>query len=90
MQGTFLCFCYCLLTFFFSSKLTFSKASFRKTTKVSNFLDPDQDQHSVGPDLSPNCFLRLSANYISRDKQGRVKELLVAKSASKIFNLGGM
>ena len=88
MQGTFLCFCYCLLIFF--SKLTFSKASLRKTTKVSNSLDPDQDQHSVGPDLGPNCFLRLSADYISRDKQGRVKELLVAISANKIFNLGGM
>ena len=85
MQGTFLCFCYRLLTLF--SKLTFSKASFRKTTKMSNSLDPDQDRLSVGPDLGPNCFLRLSADYISCDKQGGVKELLVAISASKILIL---
>ena len=29
---------------------------------MSNGLDPDQDQHSVGPDLSPNCLQRLSAD----------------------------
>ena len=29
---------------------------------MSNSLDPDQDQHSVGPDLSPNCLQRLVAN----------------------------
>ena len=26
---------------------------------MSNGLDPDQDQHSVGPDLGPNCLQRL-------------------------------
>ena len=26
---------------------------------VSNGLDPDQDQHSVHPDLGPNCLKRL-------------------------------
>ena len=25
-------------------------------------LDPDQDRHSVGPDLDPNCLLKLSAD----------------------------
>ena len=25
-------------------------------------LDPDQDGHSVGPDLDPNCLQRLSAD----------------------------
>ena len=30
-------------------------------TRVSNGLDPDQDWHSVGPDLSPNCLHRISA-----------------------------
>ena len=30
--------------------------------RVSNSLDPDQDQHIVGPDLDPNCLLRLSAD----------------------------
>ena len=29
---------------------------------VSNSLDPDQAQHFVGPDLSPNCLQRLSAD----------------------------
>ena len=33
------------------SKLAFSKNSFRNTSRVSNSLDPDQDGHSVGPDL---------------------------------------
>ena len=28
---------------------------------MSNGLDPDQDRHSVGPDLGPNCLQRLSA-----------------------------
>ena len=32
------------------------------TIRVSNGLDPDQDQHSVGPDLGPNCLQRLSAD----------------------------
>ena len=50
------------------SKLTFSKNSFRKTTRVSKGLDPDQERHSVCPDhdrqnisfdLGPNCLQRL-------------------------------
>ena len=27
---------------------------------MSNSFDPDQDRHSVGPDLGPNCLQRLS------------------------------
>ena len=27
---------------------------------MSNSLDPDQDRHSVGPDLGPSCLQRLS------------------------------
>ena len=42
-------------------KLTF-KTSFRNTMGVSNSLDPDQNQHSVDPDLGPNCLQRLSAD----------------------------
>ena len=34
----------------------------RKNTSVSNGLDPDQDGHSVGLDLGPNCLQRLSAD----------------------------
>ena len=36
------------------------------TKTVSNGLDPDQDQHSVGPDLGPTCLQMLSAD----DKSG--------------------
>ena len=49
------------------SKITFSKKkiikkSFRYTIRVSNGLDRDQDQCSVGPDLDLNCLQRLSAD----------------------------
>ena len=47
---------------FVSSKLTFSKNSYRNTIRVSNSLSPDQAQHFVGPDLDPNCLQRLSAD----------------------------
>ena len=39
--------------------ITFSKSSFRNPTSVSNWLDPDQDLYSVGPDLGHNCLQRL-------------------------------
>ena len=29
---------------------------------MSNRLDPDQARHSVGSDLGPNCWQRLSAD----------------------------
>ena len=29
---------------------------------MSNGLDPDQDAHSVSPDLDPNCLQRFSAD----------------------------
>ena len=29
---------------------------------MSNSLNPDQDQNSVGPGLAPNCLQRLSAD----------------------------
>ena len=41
--------------------LTFQKKSFRNTIRVTNSLDADQDQRSVGTDLAPNCWQRLSA-----------------------------
>ena len=47
-------------------KTNFSKNSFRNTIRVSNSLDPDQDQRSVGPDLGPNYLQRLSAEGKSR------------------------
>ena len=48
------------------SKLTFSKNTFRNTTRVSNGFEPDQDQRYVGPDLDPNCLQRLSAVIASK------------------------
>ena len=44
-----------------SFRITFSKKKFRNTIKVSK-----QYQHSVGPDLGPNCLQRLSADDKSR------------------------
>ena len=44
---------------------------------MSNSLDPDQERHSLVPDLSPNCLQRLSAD----DKlQLAGKELLCIKT----------
>ena len=51
MLGNSSCFWCCLLTFF---KINFSENSFSKTIRVSKGLDPEQDQHFVGPDLGPN------------------------------------
>ena len=41
--------------FFF--EINFFKNSFRNTVTLSNYLDPDQDRFSIGPDLGPNCLL---------------------------------
>ena len=38
-----------------------SDVLFQNTIRMSNGLDTDQDRHSVGPDLGPNCLRRLSA-----------------------------
>ena len=42
---------------------------------MSNSLDPDQDQHSVGPNLGPNCLQRLSAYNKNAPSKQRVKPL---------------
>ena len=62
---------------FFFSKFTFFKNffqehyQFRNTIGVPNNLEPDQDRHSVGPDLDPNCLQRfLSAD----DKVAAIKQ----------------
>ena len=39
----------------FFSKFDFYEKSFMNNIRMSNGLDPDQDQHSVGPDLGANC-----------------------------------
>ena len=38
---------------------------------MSNGLDPDQDGHSVGPDVGPNCLQRFPAD----DQQGKSKRV---------------
>ena len=57
-----------LLSADFFSKSTFCKNSFRNTIRVSNFLDPDQARHFVGPDLGPKCLHELSADDTSRQR----------------------
>ena len=59
MLGNFSCFFVIRWLF---SKSTFSKNSFRDIIRVSNSLDPDQDRHSVGPGLGPNCLERFVAD----------------------------
>ena len=67
MLGNFFMLFCCLLTFI---KINFLKNSLRNTVKVSNGLNPDQDQHFVGPDLGPICLQRLSAE----EKVDAIKE----------------
>ena len=38
--------------------------------RLSNCLDPGQEQHSVGPDLGPNCLQRLSEDDKNHGYQG--------------------
>ena len=40
---------------------------------MSNGLDPDQDRHSVSPDLGPKCLQRLSADNKVTTSKERVK-----------------
>ena len=61
-----LCSCFCCHLLIFFSTLAFSKNSFRNTIGVSNSLDPDQDQQSVGPDLGTNCLIRLSVEFCGK------------------------
>ena len=51
----------CLFLLIFTKNERFQKQSFRDTIRVSNSLDPDQDQQIVGSGFGPNCLQRLSA-----------------------------
>ena len=58
--------CWVIFHVFLSSADFFQNELFQKFfqehyQRLSNGLDPDQDQHFVGPDLGPNCLQRLSA-----------------------------
>ena len=50
---------------------------------VSNSLDPDQAQHSVGPDLGSNCLQRSAADDKSpiAGKELRCKVPILTKSS---------
>ena len=54
MLGNFSCFCCHSANSFLNNFI------FRNTVRVSNCLDPDQDGHSVGPDLDSNCLQSLT------------------------------
>ena len=69
---------------FFSKSTFYKKKSFRNNIRVSNGLDPDQDWHSVGPDLGPTCLLKLSAD--DKNHRARVTIQLVYDQSSKISN----
>ena len=43
-------------------QINFSKKSLWNAIRMSNRLDADQAQHSVGPDLGLNCLQKLSAD----------------------------
>ena len=51
-----------LLSVDFFQNLLFQKKSFKKTIQMSDSLDPDQNQHSFGPNLGPKCLHRLSTD----------------------------
>ena len=70
MLGNFACFF--VVCGFFLFKLTLSK-NLSGIPLVSNSLAPDQVQHFVGPDPSPNCLQRLS------------KSLLVGKELNNCY-----
>ena len=55
-------FSYFIVVRLFFLKLTFLKKKSGNIISVSNSFDQDQDRHSVGPDLGPNCLKRLSAD----------------------------
>ena len=61
------CMLFCRLLNF--SKTTFSKTTFSNIIRVSHCLDSDQTRRHVGPDLSRNCFLRLSADDTCRSSE---------------------
>ena len=59
--GYFSCFCCPLPTFFknYFFQNILSGTLVQCTIRVSNGLDTDQDQLSVGPDLGPNTFVKV-------------------------------
>ena len=50
---------------------------------MSNGLNPDQDPHSVGPDLGPNHLQKFSADYKVTASKERVETFFEEKKPSK-------
>ena len=71
---------FCHLLFFQNH---FFENSFRNLTRVSNSLDPDQDQHSAGPDLGPNCLKDYQQMTKVATSQERVNVLVHPSSSGK-------
>ena len=63
--GNFACFFDICILF---SKIIIFKKLFRNIIRESNSLDPDQEWHSVGPNLGPNLLQRLSADGTRRQR----------------------
>ena len=61
-------FCMLLMSSDFFFKINVFKNPFSNTFRVSNSLDQDQVRHSVGPNPSPICFQRSSADCTSRQR----------------------
>ena len=58
-----------ILTAFNPNKCTHAPISIR----VSNSFDPDQERHSVSPDMGPNCLQRLSVRKeLSNQSRGKI------------------
>ena len=58
---------------FFFSKLIYFKNSIWNTIRMSNSLDPDQDRHSVCPDLGAYC-LHKGNTQMAKDVTSTSKE----------------
>ena len=55
---------------------------------MSNRLDPDQDRHSLGPDLGTNCLQKLSADNTSRQRvKSTNSTVLVVHSHTVMMNV---
>ena len=52
---------------------------------MSNSLDPDQDQHFVGPDLGPNCLPRLRMTKVTASKKGGYDVLQAINERTNLF-----
>ena len=63
MLGNFLCFCCRLLTFL--NHFFFQKHLSETLSEYQTVCDPDQDRHSVGPNLGHNCLQSLSTDFKS-------------------------